>query len=184
MIMSRIFFLIMFSLAIVVEANAKSREGLMTDSLKTGQQLPPSKENQLEMQLEVADFLMRQDSAMLTKEANFLKEIDPTYVNPRQKEYYEYLMGVLLVQEEIKKVESTSQSIMDLEEKLKAHRKEIVTQVESLRKNTNTLIDNVNSEIVKLSPEHDLYLDNLIKRVIVIRNQYKASPSSQKGEKK
>lgn len=182
--MNRFFLLIIFGLTIGVQVNAKSRESLMTDSLKSEQQLPSLKEKQLAIQLEIVNFLMRQDSAMLIEEANFLKKIDSTYVNPRQKEYYEYLKGVLLVQEEMKEVEAISQTIMELEEKIKVHKRKIADQIENLRNDTNTLIDRVNDQVIKLSPEHDLYLDNLIRRVIVIRDKYKVSPPSKKSKKK
>lgn len=186
--MNRIIVLIMLSWAYVVGAKAEEKVLFMADTLEENRifnqnEVLSSRESLSEIKLQLTEFLMRKDSAMLYSGTDFLRKIDSAYVHPEQKNYYHYLLKVLKVQEEMRKVEEEHLAIRKLEEKLISEKIRIVNQVEQLRNNTNVLIDYLNSGVVELSAEHNQYLDNLIGRVVTIRDRYKTVPPRTKQTK-
>lgn len=145
----------------------------------------PNQRGEAEIRLDIIRFLNRTDSAMLITNADFLRGIDSTYVEPEDMVYYRYLTKVLEAQDTLKEIEGKHQDIEDLETQLKAKKAELAKQITELRTLANTsLIAPFNKGTIKLSAEQNQYLDNLLARIVVYRDLYRTTSSPSNKPKK
>lgn len=147
----------------------------------------PNQRGDAEIRLDIIRFLDRTDSAILTTNADFLRGIDSTYVEPKYMVYYQYLTKVLEAQDTLKEIEGKHQDIGELEKQLKAKKAEIIKQINDLRSLSNKfLIDPTIDGTIKLSAEQNQYLDNLLARIVAYRDLYRTTsgPSIKSNKKK